>query len=284
MVKRKFFITEVFSENVYGGNQLATFPDSGALNGDEMQKIARAFNFSETTFVTGGSLANGYDVRIFTPAAEVPFAGHPTLGTGYLLRNLIDPNTVSMITLNLGVGPIPIYFDSGELLWMQQNEPEFQKVIEPEVVAEELGLDQSQIDTKFPCQFVSTGLEFLIVPLRSYEALKQAVAPQSSPLAAAWFLFCLGGYDAGQQVQARMFANELGVTEDPATGSANGCLAAYLAEHRVFGETLVEAKVGQGYEIDRHSQLYIYAKKEPSSFNVKVGGKVRLVAEGEWLL
>ena len=81
-----------------------------------------------------------------------------------------------------------------------------------------------------------------------------------------------------------MFANELGVTEDPATGSANGCLAAYLAEHRVFGETLVEAKVGQGYEIDRHSQLYIYAKKEPASFKVKVGGKVRLVAEGEWLL
>ena len=282
MVK-KFFITEVFSENPYGGNQLATFPDSEATSADEMQKIARAINFSETTFVTGGSMVEGYDVRIFTPTAEIPFAGHPALGTAYLLRNLVDPHATSMITVNLGVGPICVIFDAGELVWIQQNEPKFQKVIEPEVVAEELGLDYSQLDTRPPCQVVSTGLEFLIVPLRNYEALKQAVAPIYNKLPAACFLFCPGGYDAGQEVRARMFAIELGVIEDPATGSANGCLAAYLAAYQVFGETLVEVKVGQGYEIDRPSQLYIYAKKEPDSFNVKVGGKVRLVAEGEWL-
>ena len=283
-MKRKFYITEVFSEKAYGGNQLATLPNAGGLSTDLMQKIARTFNFSETTFITGGSLAEGYDVRIFTPLTEVPFAGHPTLGTGYLLRNIIAPNITSRVTLNLDIGPIPVDFDDRGLLWMRQNQPVFSDKVAPEIVAEELGLDLSQIDTRFPCQLVSTGLEFLVVPLRSYEALKQAVAPQSSKLVAASLLFCPGGYVSTQQIQARMFAVQLGVTEDPATGSANGCLAAYLAEHKFFGAHEVRVTVGQGYEINRPSQLYIFAKKEASNFLVKVGGKVRLIAEGEWLV
>ena len=284
IVKRKFFFTEVFSESAYGGNQLATLPDAGGLSTVEMQKIARAFNFPETTFVTGGSLADGYDVRIFTPASEVPFAGHPTLGTGYLLRNVIDPHTISTITLNLGIGGIVVNFDDGDVLWMQQNQPEFSQAIAPEVVAQDLGLDRDLLDTRFPCQLVSTGLEFLIVPLRNYKALKQAVAPQSSQLATPYFLFCPGGYDSAQQIQARMFAVELGVTEDPATGSANGCLAAYLVEHQFFGSTKAALKVGQGYEINRPSQLYLFAEKKDGDFLIEVGGKVRLIAEGEWLL
>jgi len=283
-MKRKFFVTEVFSESAYGGNQLATLPDSAELSTNEMQKIARAFNFPETTFVVGGSVADGYEVRIFTPTSEVPFAGHPTLGTAYLLRNFIDPYPTSTITLNLGIGPITVYFDDGDVLWMRQNQPEFHEAIAPEVVAHDLGLDPGLLDTRFPCQLVSTGLEFLIVPLRNYKALKQAVAPQSSQLAVPYFLFCPGGYESEQQIQARMFAVELGVTEDPATGSANGCLAAYLVEHQFFGSTKTALKVGQGYEINRPSQLYLFAEKKAGDFIIEVGGKVRLIAEGEWLL
>lgn len=283
-MKRKFYITEVFTEQAYGGNQLATLPDASGLDSDEMQKIARAFNFAETTFITGGSLESGYDVRIFTPAAELPFAGHPTLGTSYLLRNVIHQHTDTEITLNLGVGPIPVTFADDGVLWMKQNQPEFGAVLSPELVAKELGLQHDQIDSHFPCQFVSTGLEFLIVPLASYEALREAKPPVGSSLARTFFLFCAGGYADEQQVQARMFAVELGVSEDPATGSANGCLAAYLAEHEYFGASDVVANVGQGYEISRPSQLYLNSRKQDSGFEIQVGGRVSLIAEGEWLL
>ena len=283
-MKRKFYITEVFSECAYGGNQLATIPDAGDMDVDEMQKIARAFNFPETTFITGGSYREGYDVRIFTPVSEVPFAGHPTLGTSYLLRHVINRQPASTITLNLGVGPITVRFDGGDVLWMRQNKPKFGEVISSESVAAELGLDIDLLDARFPCQRISTGLEFLIVPLIDYGALRQARPPQSRRLAEAFLLFCPGGYNSSQRIQARVFAVELGVTEDPATGSASGCLAAYLVEHRFFGDTEVSTRVGQGYEINRPSQLYIAASKSQGLYAIEVGGKVRHVAEGDWLL
>lgn len=278
---RKFFITDVFSEGPYAGNQLATMPDASGISTEEMQQIARAFNFAETTFITGGSLEKGFDVRIFTPNSELPFAGHPTLGTSYLIRNEILKLDVRELTLNLGVGPIPVTFADDGVLWMTQNQPEFGSLFDPGDVAIELGLEATDIDAKFPCRNVSTGLEFLLVPLVSYTALKKAYLGQSQ-LAQTYFLFCAGGYNSEQQIQARMFAAKLGVEEDPATGSANGCLAAYLAEYEYFGRGPVDVRVGQGYEIERPSQLYLKSEKRTDEFSIRVGGKVRVVAEGEW--
>lgn len=278
---RKFFITDVFSEGPYAGNQLATMPDASEISSEEMQKIARAFNFAETTFITGGSLEAGFDVRIFTPNSELPFAGHPTLGTSYLIRNEILKTDVSEVTLNLGVGQIPVTFADDGVLWMTQNQPEFGASFPPADIAKELGLAPSDIDTRFPCREVSTGLEFLMVPLASYEALRKAFVGQGQ-LAQTYFLFCAGGYNSEQRIQARMFAAKLGVTEDPATGSANGCLAAYLAEYEYFGAGPVDVAVGQGYEIARPSQLYLQSEKHNDEFSVRVGGKVRVVAEGVW--
>ena len=283
-MNHKFYITEVFTERPYGGNQLATLPDAADIPTAEMQQIARAFNFPETTFVTGGDHESGFDVRIFTPAAELPFAGHPTLGTSFLLRNHISPGDVDSIVLNLGVGQIPVTFSEDGVLWMSQKQPVFGGSLDENDVAAELGLAAGDIDSRFPCQYVSTGLEFLIVPLNSYDALKKAIPPSTSSLSRTWFLFCPGAYDQGQSIQARMFATELGVSEDPATGSANGCLAAYLAEHAYFGSSDVDARVGQGYEINRPSQLYLRSSKAGDEFEIKVGGKVSLVAEGQWLL
>lgn len=234
-MSHKFYITDVFAEGPYAGNQLATLLDAADLRTDEMQKIARAFNFAETTFITGGSLEDGFDVRIFTPLSELPFAGHPTLGTSYLIRKEILKSDVDEITLNLGVGPIRVRFTAEGVLWMRQNQPIFGETLPAAAVASELGLAPNQIDSRFPCQMVSTGLEFLLVPLTSYDALKQA-QPTQGELAKGYFLFCAGGYVQEQQVQARMFAAQLGVPEDPATGSANGCLAAYLAEHEYFAQ------------------------------------------------
>ncbi|MBT7877847.1 MAG: PhzF family phenazine biosynthesis protein [Gammaproteobacteria bacterium] len=278
---RKFFITDVFSEGPYAGNQLATMPDASGISTEEMQQIARAFNFAETTFITGGSIETGFDVRIFTPNSELPFAGHPTLGTSYLIRNEILKTDVRELILNMGVGPIPVTFADDGVLWMTQNQPEFGASFDPADVAIELGLEPTDIDVRFPCRNVSTGLEFLLVPLVSYAALKNACMGQGQ-LAQAYFLFCAGGYNSEQRVQARMFAGELGVKEDPATGSANGCLAAYLAEYEYFGPGPIDVSVGQGYEIERPSQLYLQSEKRSDEFSIRVGGKVRVVAEGAW--
>jgi len=282
-MSRPYFITDVFAEGPYSGNQLATLPDAADLTGEEMQQIARAFNFAETTFITGGSMESGFDVRIFTPTDELPFAGHPTLGTSYLIRNELLRSTARTITLNLGVGPIPVTFEDDGVLWMTQNEPEFGETVPRDRVARALGLDAADIEPDFPCQRVSTGLEFLMVPLRDYNALKKAHAGPND-LSRTFFVFCRGGYDETQDIQARMFASELGVVEDPATGSANGCLAAYLAEHAFLGSADVDARVGQGYEINRPAQLYLRSGKGESGYNIRVGGRVSLVAGGQWLV
>lgn len=280
-MERKFYITEVFAEGPYRGNQLATLPAAADLTAEEMQQIARAFNFSESTFITGGDLANGFDVRIFTPNAELAFAGHPTLGTAWLLLREILKTEEPQITLNLGVGKIPVTFDDDDLGWMRQQAPVFGDSVDPGQVAAALGLDASDISASFPCQYVSTGLEFLIVPLRTMAALRSMKSPVTD-FGHGLLAFCPQGYEAGQDIGARMFALEYGVIEDPATGSANGCLAAYLVAHQYFGSSSVDVRVGQGYEIARPSQLYLRATRSGETWEINVGGKVGLVAEGQW--
>lgn len=276
-----FYITDVFAEGAYAGNQLATLLDAADISSEEMQKIAREFNFAETTFVTGGSLEDGFDVRIFTPAAEIPFAGHPTLGTSFLLRNEVLKSEVTSLVLNLAVGKIPVSFSADGKLWMQQKPPVFAETFSVEAVAKELALEPGDIDVRFPAQAVSTGLEFLMVPLTNYSALKKSRVTDST-LAQGYFVFCKGGYNEEQGIQARMFASRLGVAEDPATGSANGCLAGYLVEYEYLGSHEVAVTVGQGYEIGRPSQLYLKASKTGDEYDIRVGGKVRIVADGIW--
>ncbi len=276
-----FYITDVFTEQPYAGNQLGTLVDAADISAAEMQAIAREFNFAETTFVVGGDLANGFDVRIFTPLMELPFAGHPTLGTAFVIRNSLLKTEAPIITLNLGVGKIPVAFSEDGIGWMTQKSPVFGETISVEAIAEELGLEKMDIDSKFPVQFVSTGLQFLLVPVTSEAALKKAKC-RGGFLSDGYFVFCTGGYNEHQSIQARMFGAALGVVEDPATGSANGCLASYLVEHSYLGNQQIDIAVGQGYEIGRPSQLYLRASKIDDVFDIKVGGRVRIVASGDW--
>ena len=293
-----FYITDVFAEGPYAGNQLATVDNAADLTTEEMQQIALSFNFAETTFITGGNQTDGFDVRIFTPAAELPFAGHPTLGTAFLLRRQLlaqshstkavvetVTETVSEVCLNLGVGPIQVTFGDDDVIWMRQPQPSFGDVLTVEQAAASLGLQSHQIDDRYPVQNVATGVEFLIVPVKSLTDLR-AIEVSQQPCADAILAFCPGAYAPGQTLAARMFAASMGIVEDAATGSANGCLAAYLLEHDYFGELQIDLKVGQGYEIKRPSQLYLRAAKtteQPVEFSINVGGRVRLVAQGEWL-
>src|ERR687898_3163857 len=167
-----FYIVDVFAEERYAGNQLAVVRGGAGLPDEMLQKIALEMNYSETTFVLSEEESEGgYDVRIFTPGDEVPFAGHPTLGTAYVIRHEISAGPVESITLNLKAGEIPVSF--GEVLWMRQLPPTFGEVLDHGSVDRTLNLATADLDDHYPVQEVSTGLPALIVPLRDLEALRR---------------------------------------------------------------------------------------------------------------
>ena len=287
----RFFMTDVFAERPLEGNQLATFFDFGKLDGRQMQRIARETNLSETTFITSRTeRMGGYDVRIFTPNEEIPFAGHPTLGTAHIIREKLIKKKVENVVLNLKVGQIPVSFTNGsKLAWMRQKAPEFGRTFDPKEAAAILGLERNDIDDRWPVEEVSTGLPFIIIPLRSLQALKRIrvdVAALRSLItggtASIPLAFSPGGQEEGQAFSVRVFPVLEGISEDPATGSGNGCLAAYMVKNSYGGSPSVEAKIGQGYEIGRPSTLYLKADSTDREIIVNVGGKISEVASGYW--
>jgi len=293
MSGRRFYIVDVFAEARYAGNQLCVVRDSQDLAVREMQQIAREFNYSETTFILSQTpRAGGYDVRIFTPREEVPFAGHPTLGTAFIIQQELIAAPVEEVTLNLKVGRIPVTlsYDAGrvDMLWMKQKTPEFGPFLPGDLLAGLLGLQPEQLDPEFPVQEVSTGLPFVIVPLNGLAAVRQARLnpnryPEGTGRARTGAVLCFSRetYDPENQLHVRVFADHYGVPEDPATGSANGCLAAYLLRHGYFGPGVVTARVEQGYEIGRPSLLRLNAEDDDGVITVRVGGRVIPVARGE---
>ena len=285
----KFFITDVFGNGPYSGNQLATFFDFGTLPGSEMQKIAREVNFSETTFITSSEkISGGFNVRIFTPVNEIGFAGHPTLGTAYIINNHILKNPEKKILLNYHVGQIPVTVEN-DILWMKQNQPEFGRETDKLLMAQVLGLESSDIDDRFPVMEISTGLPFTIVPLRTLKALKKAKVNHSALeefIRQAWakeiIIFSREAYEPTHSLSTRVFVEYLGIPEDPATGSATGCLAAYLLKYHVTGKDEIDISAGQGYEVGRPSELKIKAGLKDGVYDINIGGKVTEIAEGEW--
>jgi trans-2,3-dihydro-3-hydroxyanthranilate isomerase len=259
-----------------------------------MQKIARETNFSETTFILSDTERDGgYDVRIFTPTAEVPFAGHPTLGTASVIRSAIIQEDVKQVNLNLKLKQIPVTFGDetdSNVLWMKQKSPEFGPTIDAAVMTDILGLDPKQIDTVFPIQEVSTGLWFVVVPLTDRNAVKQARVNLDKYDSRAQqqredgiLVFCPEPYRNENDLNVRVFVPHFGIAEDPATGSGNGCLAGYLVQHRYFGGTKIDIRVEQGYEINRPSLLRLRAEQQEETIDVNVGGKVVTIAHGTWL-
>jgi trans-2,3-dihydro-3-hydroxyanthranilate isomerase len=290
MSKPGFFITDVFTTKRYGGNQLATFVDCASLSDREMQQIAKEINFSETTFITSRQPRDGgYDVRIFTPKAEIDFAGHPTIGTAHIIRNKLHLTDANEITLNLRVGKIPVTFSDTSVIWMKQMPPTFGKQLDAGTLARVLGIEPADIGTESPIEEVSTGFPHLIVPLKNLATLKRAKINKEEYfawVADAWakniLAFSREGYEPAHSLGVRVFADFYGIAEDAATGSGNGCLAAYLAQHQALGSTNLDVLAGQGYEMGRHSTLALRAHKNATGIAVFVGGGVVDVAEGVW--
>jgi trans-2,3-dihydro-3-hydroxyanthranilate isomerase len=290
----KYFIVDVFGKEKYSGNQLAVVLPDHEIQQETMQRIAAEFNFSETTFInTGEKLSNGYNVRIFCPRNEVPFAGHPTLGTAFIIRDEIIKNSIEKIVLNFKIGPITVTFDSNddsETLWMRQIQPEFGKIYDAKEISRVINVSPDDIDDAYPVQEVSTGLPFVLVPLKNLLAVKSSsiniesynrvfIKGREKPI----FIFCPETYEPENQINCRMFAHIFGISEDPATGSANGCLAGYLVHYHYFKKGTIDVRVEQGYEINRKSLLYLKAEKEIDRINIRVGGKVIKIAQGTLL-
>lgn len=289
MKKVKYIISDVFSNGKYSGNQLATFFDAIELTSQEMQNIAAEINFSETTFILSDKeRKGGYDVRIFTPKAEIDFAGHPTIGTAYLIKHFLNPSNPDLIKLNLKVGQISVTVDNG-VYWMKQFQPKFAEVMDPKVIASLLSIDESEIDIQFPIEAISTGLPFVIVPLVDIEALKNAEVNTKlykefiqTTLAKGILIFCKHSYAKDQVLGVRVFVPYLGIVEDPATGSGNGCLAAYLLKSNYLSSQKIDLLAGQGYEMDRPSIIHMKASMSKGKYDLNIGGKIELIAEGEW--
>ncbi len=289
---RKFHFVQldVFTSRALEGNQLAVFSDARGLSDDEMQKLARETNLSETTFILPREEAvereQGCRVRIFTVNQELPFAGHPTLGTAWYLR---QHSTADEIALDLKVGKIPVRFEQrdGRLFGeMRQAEPQFGRTHSHTEVAQVLGVSASELSKDLPIQTVSTGMPFTMVPFRSLATL-QALNVGWSQMAAylatvgdpAFFYFvCRETVDPEATLHARMiFYNG----EDPATGSAAGCCAAWAVKHGLLPPEQ-QGLIEQGMETRRPSWLYIRASKSGDRVtDVRVGGHVVQVIDGE---
>ncbi len=298
----KFYQADVFTGQPFGGNPVAVFPDAEGLTDDQLQRIAREMNLSETVFVFPPTdPAAAARLRIFTPTQEIPFAGHPILGTFYVLAHLKrisiqDGITRVMQECNIGLYPIEVHADQGSVVRvvMAQPKPEFLDPIgaidELYLIAAALGIPKHVIaEAKWPLQVVSTGLPVLIVPVRTLTAVR-SITPDASAIikicerfgANGIMVFTTVTVESFASVHARMFAPKIGILEDPATGSAGGALGAYLVHNGVVevGPT-TEILIEQGYEIDRPSRILVQVKSEDDVIQgVTVGGQCVMVVEG----
>ena len=283
----KFYIVDVFAQQKYQGNQLAVLLPDREISTREMQQIAREINFSEVTFITSGKQENGgYDVRYFTPDVEIPFAGHPTLGTAYIIRQILEKGKSGEVVLNLPVGAIPVTFDS-DILTMEQKGPEFGQTIEDRgIIADILKINAGDIREDYPVQVVSTGLPSLIVPLKSLDAVMSCAVNHDlyqkfidNVFKCNLLVFTQESEDL---VRVRVFVDDPGFVEDPATGSANGNLAGYFLKYDFFESNKIRYNVNQGEQIGRPSLLRIAAELTGGTYSIRVGGKVFMIAEGNW--
>ena len=284
---------DVFTDRALTGNALAVVFDGRRLSTEQMQALARETNLSETTFILPGDpereKESGVRVRIFTVQEELPFAGHPTLGTAFVLRG---QSRAAEVRLALNVGTIPVRFEDrpGEPSFgeMTQQNPEFGATHDPHAIAEATGLSASDFDLSLPIQTVSTGVPFTIAALRSLHTLKNLhldVHRAAEYLAGSGgkFLYfvCRETVSPKARLHARMFFYN---GEDPATGSAAGCCAAWMVAQGVAASD-ERVLIEQGLEMHRPSSIFVRAAKQDNQVvNVRVGGNCVQVLRGELTL
>jgi len=278
MTRYEYRLVDVFTDKAFGGNPLAVFREPGKLDTAAMQVIAKELHLSETTFVLPPKAAADHRVRIFTPEAEMPFAGHPTIGTAFVLADGKD----GAMRLEEGVGVISVTLRVG-LVQMEQPLPTFTgTTISRKQAADALGLAVEEVRSDVPIQTGSSGIPFLFVPLANLKAVRRAHRP--SGLNAHVYAFAMSGERSGSHVHGRMFDDGLGIGEDPATGGAQGPLGAYIVAHELVRvEPTTRIRVEQGFEIGRPSILDIEVDRTGAAVTaVRVGGRC-VPMGGGWL-
>ncbi len=281
-----FYIVDVFADKKYAGNQLAVFLEAQNLSSEQMQQIAREINFAESTFVTKLDRENNKaEIRIFTPAQEMQFAGHPIIGTSWVLMNRIFDNSPSEIKLEVPIGPIAIQ-KTEDLIWLKAAQPKFWDVFSKVDFTSFSNLQVSDFENQFPIQEVTTGSAFVLVPLSSKKALENLVLDKDK--ADQWMKnHCKTDhrglyfyYLEGSKVFSRLlYVQHNQLMEDAATGSASTCLQASLLKNHLAEIEIVNY---QGDYIGRPSEIYFKGKLTDTNYDINIGGKAQFVAKGEW--
>lgn len=281
-----FYIVDVFTNTKYAGNQLAVFMNAEALTTTEMQQIATEINFAESTFVTSiDEKKNTAAIKIFTPAHEMKFAGHPIIGTSWVLLNKVFEKNANTLELHVPIGGIKVKQEN-DLMWLKAAQPEFFNVLKKEEFAKFSTLSISDFDERFKIQEVTTGSAFVIVPVKNKSVLSSLKIDKENTVKwledncktahKALYFFCI----EGEQLTSRMLCIENNqVIEDAATGSASTCLQAYLLKYHNNSIALIN---NQGEFINRSSQIHFDGRLENEVYDINIGGVTKYVAQGEW--
>jgi len=305
MSEIKFYILDVFAREKYAGNQLAVFVDlEKQLSPEQMLQMTREINFAESTFIRSIEADGSFVVRIFTTEYEVPFAGHPTLGTAYILARHFSEKPVQEIVLRLKKGDIPVQIDNPQDLnasrfTMQQVQPEFGSLFDAQTVSEAFDIPLASFDASMPIQDVNTGLPYLIIFLKDLKSIgklklnadkveqflrQEKLFKSNNPrgLTTNLFFVTRETVEEHHSYHTRMLVLEdESIWEDAATGSANGCFLAYLLKH---DKPIQSAIVEQGFEMGRKSILHLNGTRNANEYIIKVGGQVVPVSEGMWMI
>lgn len=294
----RYLHLDVFTDRPFEGNQLAVFPDPPALTTEQMQRVAKEMNFSESTFIYPAAAGGDAKMRIFTPGEELPIAGHPTVGSTFALAmERVITEGRERFVFELGVGPTPVSLEwtDGKLafVWMTQPNPRFGGMIEDRpALGAAIGVDAADLVDGLPAQWVSCGVPYMLIPLKSREAV-DAVSLDRRALVRLYeaadleevpvYVFTTDEAREGETAYSRMLAPGFGIAEDPATGSAAGPLGSYLVQYGVVSGAGAGVMVSlQGVAMGRASRIHIAIDGTPDAISrVRVGGKAVLVGRGE---
>ena len=287
-----FYQVDVFSNKLFGGNPLAVFLEGKNFKEDQLQQVAREMNLSETTFVFPPSHPDAnFDIRIFTPEKEIPFAGHPTLGTAFVLKDAdLISSTKNNLILNFKAGLISVHLqEDGIFLMKTPGGKILQTFSNTKEVAYTLGVKPNNIEPNLPIQTVTTGFPALLVPINSLSAMKEILLDLAllKPLLKEAkvdmiYPFTRQTFEEKNSIHARGFAPFIGIPEDPGTGSVASALGYYLNEKNSKENRII---IEQGYEMERPSNIFIEIDEVEGRANeIRVGGRVRLVFKGNLYL
>jgi trans-2,3-dihydro-3-hydroxyanthranilate isomerase len=280
ILETPFYQVDVFSDELFGGNPLAVFLRGEDFKEVQFQQVAKEMNLSETTFVLPSSHPDAdFDVRIFTPEKEIPFAGHPTLGTAFVLRYTgLVPSTQNNLRLNFKSGIIPVDLQKDSKVFMTQQQGKILRTFHnPEEIVKVLGLTINNLEPDLPIQIASTGFPALLVPINSLRAMQRIVLNltllkvlMEEAGVDMIYPFTRQTQNENSSIHARGFAPFIGIPEDPATGSVAGALGYYL-NYKSLAE--INIIIEQGYEINRPGLIFVTV----DGAKIRVGGKIRMV-------